>query len=125
MTDSPRDYRSLKVWQAAMALVTRCYEITQSFPQHEIYGLTSQLRRAAVSIPANLAEGHERDSTKDYLRFVSIALGSAAELQTLLQIARNLKYAEPWTLDEVTASLEEISRMLRGLQKSLKQKLDA
>src|SRR5262245_42799349 len=107
MANTHADYRSLKVWQVAMSFVTRCYEMTKDFPASELYGLTSQIRRAAVSVPANIAEGHARDSTKEYLHHVSIALGSAAELQTLLQLSRPLGFAEPWIVDDCTMTVEE------------------
>ena len=77
-----KSYRDLRVWQAGMDLVVRVYRLTQGFPTHELYGLTSQMRRAAVSIPSNIAEGHTRESSKEYLHHLSIAQGSLAELET-------------------------------------------
>src|SRR5262245_36467463 len=86
------NFRDLRVWQAGMALVEQVYRLTPDFPQTEIYGLTSQLRRCAVSIPSNLAEGHTREPNKEYLYHLSIAQGSLAELQTQLEIACRLRY---------------------------------
>lgn len=85
-------YRSLKVWQKAMDLVILCYKRTERFPRNEQYGLTSQLQRAAVSIPANIAEGHERRHPKEYIQHLSIASGSLAELETHILIANRLNY---------------------------------
>lgn len=79
--------RELRVWQGGMGLVEKVYRLSGSFPKSELYGLTAQIRRAAVSIPSNLAEGHSRESTKEYLNFVSMAQGSPAELETQLEVA--------------------------------------
>jgi four helix bundle protein len=87
-------YRDLDVWNLGIDLVVSCYRITHSFPRQEEYGLSAQLRRAAVSVPSNIAEGHARASTGDYLRHLSIAHGSLAELETHLEIARRLGYLE-------------------------------
>ena len=87
-----KTFRDLIVWQKAMELVTLIYQLSKSFPKDELYGLTSQMRRSAVSIPANIAEGYGRKSTQDYLRFLHISMSSNYELQTLLEIACNLKY---------------------------------
>ena len=88
------NYRDLEVWRNSRKLVKDVYELTERFPQKEIYSLTSQLRRAAVSIPSNIAEGHSRSSTKDYIQFVSIAIGSLAELDTQLLLAEDLGYIQ-------------------------------
>lgn len=85
-------YRDLLVWQKAMSIVTEVYSLTQTFPASEIYGLISQIRRSAVSIPSNIAEGYGRHSTGDYKRFLQIAVGSLFELQTQIEIASNLNY---------------------------------
>jgi len=85
---SVQSYRDLQVWQKSMDLVTECYRATQQFPKTEIYGLTSQLQRAAVSVPANIAEGQGRQHTKEFIQHLSIAYGSLAELETHLQIAQ-------------------------------------
>src|ERR1700757_2166538 len=85
-------YRDLVAWRKAMNLVTAVYEVTRSFPREELYGLTSQLRRAAVSVPSNIAEGQARFSRKEFHHFLSQARGSLVEIETQLMIARNLKY---------------------------------
>ena len=87
-----KNYRDLIVWQKAMKLVTEIYKHTKSFPKEERYGLTIQLRRSSVSLPSNMAEGYGRNSTQDYIRFLRIANGSLFELQTQLEIARNLSF---------------------------------
>ncbi len=113
----------MKVWQKAMDLVVRCYELSRCLPDSERYGLVSQLRRAAVSIPANIAEGWGRNSTKDFIRFLSIAFGSLTEVETHIQIAERLGYT---TTDEVTRLLQqtsEVSKMLVGLRKSLEERV--
>ncbi|GAB1255709.1 hypothetical protein NBRC116494_02110 [Aurantivibrio plasticivorans] len=89
-----RKHEKLEVWQDAMDLVTRTYQLTASLPPTEKYGLTSQMRRAAVSIPSNIAEGSARGSTKEFLRFLGIARGSIVELETQLQISNRLSYVE-------------------------------
>ncbi len=118
-----QDFRGLKVWQAAMELATEVYTLTHSFPKSEAFGLSSQLQRAMVSIPSNIAEGHARDSTKEFLRFISIAMGSLAEAETQLIITNNLNYIEENKLTELLEKTGEIGRMLRGLQHALKSKL--
>jgi four helix bundle protein len=106
-----------------MDLVEEIYRLTQSFPKKEVYALSSQMQRAAVSIPANIAEGHARDSTREFLRYVSIALGSLAELETYLILVRRLSYLEERDISATLSAADELGRMLRGLQKALKAKL--
>ncbi len=108
-------YRDLKAWKKAIDLVFRIYEVTENFPKQELYGLTSQLRRAAVSIPSNIAEGKGRSTDKDWCLFLCHARGSLHELETQLLIAEHLGYlptAEIERLDEQTA---EVARLLNGL----------
>jgi four helix bundle protein len=119
-----KGYRDLEVWQKAMDLVVECYQITKNFPESEIYGLASQLRRAAVSIPANIAEGRERQHTKEFLQHLSIAYGSLAELETHLQIAQRLNYLDIAHVDQVLEKTAEIGRMINGLRRSLQNKAD-
>ena len=117
------NYRDLKVWQLGMELVRRAYALTRDFPKHEVYGLVSQLQRAAVSIPANIAEGHARASTREFLRHLSISRGSLAELETLLTLAGDFNYSEPRGLSDILGLCDQESRMLSGLRRRLKEKL--
>jgi four helix bundle protein len=116
-------FKDLLVWQQSIDLTANIYALTSSFPKSELFGLSSQIQRAAVSVPSNIAEGHARDSTKEYLRFISIALGSLAEVETQLVIANKLLFLNNEILGELLDKTGEIGRMLRGLQKSLKAKL--
>src|ERR1035441_4646438 len=111
-------YRDLKVWQRSIDLAGNIYRLTSAFPSAEIYGLTSQMRRAAVSIASNIAEGWERHSRKDYSRYVEIAGGSNDELRTQLVIAERLGFDNAKLLAEATAMEDEIGRMLGGLHRS-------
>lgn len=106
-----------------MELAAATYTLTHNFPKSEVFGLSGQLQRAAVSIPSNIAEGHARDSTKEFLRFVSIAMGSLAELETQLILSNTLNYIDETALGNALGKTGEIGRMLRGLQSSLKAKL--
>jgi len=118
-----RNYRDLEVWQRGMELAAQIYEATKGFPTTETYGLTSQLRRAAVSVPSNIAEGHTRASTKEYLRQLAVAHGSISEIDTQLLLARRLGFLAP---DSATSLLEEvecIGKMLRRLRQSLASSL--
>jgi len=115
-------YRDLKVWQLGVNLVVDTYELTKRFPKTEIFGLTSQIQRAAVSVPSNIAEGHARGGTREFLHFITISLGSVAELETQLLIAHRLKYVDNVALDHVLQSCEGVGKMLRALQKTLKSK---
>jgi len=116
-------YRELKVWQLGVEISIEVYRVTESFPQREVYGLTSQLRRAAVSISSNIAEGHARTHTKDLMRFLSISRGSLAEVETQLVIAERLGYVLRHDCEPLFKMLEEESRMLAGLRRSLSAKL--
>ena len=123
MSESIKSYRDLKVWQKAMDLVVQCYKLSQCFPDSERYGLVSQLRRAAVSIPANVAEGWGRNSTKDYIRFVSVAFGSLTEVETHLQIAERLGYINAEQAGRLLEQTSEVSKMLVALRKSLEERV--
>jgi four helix bundle protein len=114
-----KSYRDLIVWQKSMNLVTEIYAVTRSFPSDELYGLTSQLRRCAVSTPSNIAEGYGRNSTSDYKRFLTIAVGSTFELQTQIEIAANLKYLSSDMFGEICNAAKEIELMLLSLIKKL------
>ncbi len=119
-----RSYRDLIVWQWGMALTKDVYSLTKSFHRDEIYGLTAQLRRAAVSIPSNIAEGHARASSKEFLHHLSFALGSLAEVETQLILARELGFCEQSSLDALLKQTDELGRKLRGLQKTIKLKVE-
>jgi len=111
------------VWQLGMKLAKDVYLLTQRFPKHEIYGLSNQLQRAAVSIPANLAEGHAKESTKDFLRHISIAQGSLAETETHLLLAESLDYVQSDYVARILTKCAEERKMLSGLRRRLKAKL--
>ena len=119
---SLKSYRDLEVWQKAMDLVVECYQITRKFPKSEIYGLTSQLQRAAVSIPANIAEGRGRQYTREFVQYLSIAYGSLAELETHLQIAQRLSYLDMNQIKQMLDKTAEVGRMLNGLRRSLEKR---
>jgi len=116
-----KSHRDLRVWQLSKALVVDVYQITQGLPPNELYGLSSQLRRAAVSIPANLAEGHGRNTRNDYAYFVGIAYGSLMELETLVEICCDLKYVQAEKSAQIFESTSEIGRMLQVLRSRLAQ----
>ncbi|MBW8883432.1 MAG: four helix bundle protein [Planctomycetia bacterium] len=120
---SVRSYRDLVVWQLAMQLVRDIYLATESFSKSEAYGLVSQLRRCAISIPSNIAEGHARESSKEYLHHISIAMGSVAELETQIILARDLNFLEQQTTNKILTATDALGRRLRGLQKSMRAKL--
>jgi four helix bundle protein len=122
MNEPIKTFRDLVVWQKSMAMVTELYRLSAAFPKQEMYGLTSQIRRCAVSIPSNIAEGFGRQSTGDYLRFLSIAEGSLYELQTQLEIAVNLTYLTADQYHQLNAVTREIERMLTSLIRKLKAK---
>ena len=113
----PRPHQSLDAWKQAMRLVKVTYLITQTFPVEERYGLTAQMRRAAVSIPSNLAEGAARSTRREFAQFVSISKGSLSELETQTIIAAELGYVSP--RDELFAQLDRLGHLLTGLHRSI------
>lgn len=115
-------FEDLLVWQRAMAFVQDIYRISSTFPPDERFGLTAQVRRAAVSVPSNIAEGHERHTTGDYIRFVSTAEGSLAEARTQLRIACNLGYCSAAEVQRTFDEMTEIKRMLNALRRSLNER---
>lgn len=117
-----RSYRDLVAWQKAMQLMLCIYEVVQLFPKQEMYGLTQQLQRAAVSIPSNIAEGSSRRSTQEFLRFLNIATGSLAEVETQISAAQMLGYIEHKKEEELLKQCDEVSRILQGLYNALKDK---
>lgn len=112
-------YKELIVWQKSIDLVEQVFKITDKFPKSELYGLTSQMRRAAVAIPSNIAEGAGRQHTKEFIQFLAIAEGSATELETQLIIALRLQFLDTNDYERVSALLLEIFKMLRVLIKKL------
>ena len=116
---APRSHRDLKVWQIALDMTETLYRITADWPKHEQYGLVSQVCRAAVSVPANIAEGAGRRTPGEFIHFVGIARGSLAELETLLIIARRLGYIEEPVYRTLSEELFELGRMATGLLRSL------
>ena len=116
-----KTYRDLIVWRKAMSFVTEIYKETANFPKEEIYGLTMQVRRNAVSIPSNIAEGYGRKSTGDYLRFLQISMGSVFENQSQLEISFNLGFLEKESFDKLYESSREIERMLSSLCEKIGQ----
>ena len=113
-------HKDLNVWNAAMELVTDIYRLTKSFPKEELYGLTSQIRRSAVSVPSNIAEGAARKNKTEFIQFLYIALGSLSELETQLIISKNLNYSE--TISSLLSKVTDIRKMTFGLIKSIKNK---
>lgn len=114
-----KSHKDLDVWKKSIELVTVTYELTNSFPVEEIYGITNQIRRAAVSIPSNIAEGAGRGTNAEFIRFLNIAQGSLAELETQFIISRNLQFLIP---EEIFNNLDEIRKMIWGLINYLKNK---
>lgn len=114
-----KSYRELIAWQKSMDLVTVTYQATNSFPKHELFGLTSQMRRAAVSIPSNIAEGHGRSKHVDRCHFLYMARGSSLELQTQAEIANRLGYLAQTEAGRLEAKAAEVGRILNGLLKAL------
>ena len=119
-----QSFRDLEAWQLGMEFVIRVYAVTREFPRDERYGLTSQLRRAAVAIPSNVSEGHQH-GTKAYLHFVIVALGSLAEADTQLELARRLRMAADDELESVADLAGHVRRVLHGLRRSLAERADS
>lgn len=112
-------YKGLDVWKKSLAVVKDIYRITNSFPRSEIFGLTNQIRRAAVSIPSNIAEGHSRNSRNEFKQFLFISLGSAAELETQLIISHEVGFLTKDDLSLLTCKIDEVGKMIRGIIKKL------
>ncbi|MBI3666662.1 MAG: four helix bundle protein [Acidobacteria bacterium] len=107
-----RGFRDLRVWQQSVEFVEEVYRLSEGFPKSELYGLTNQLRRAAVSVPSNIAEGHAKEHTKEYLNHISIAQGSLAEIETQLEIAARLEYL---SVERLAFSLEHLTSLRKQL----------
>lgn len=118
-----KSYKDLLVWQKAVVLLKEIYQVSRTFPKEEIYGITSQLRRAALSVISNIAEGHARRSTKEYLRFISIAYGSLAEAEAQLIVCFELGYITSEVKNELDKKISEIGKMMNGLIRALEGKL--
>ncbi len=118
-----KSYRDLIAWQKGMDFAVVVYEVTSKFPRSEQFGLTNQLRRASSSIPSNIAEGHSRRTTKDFLHFISISRGSMAEVETQLILGHRLKYVDKNILEHCLAKSAELGRIINGLASSLRKRL--
>jgi four helix bundle protein len=115
-----RKHHSLRVWKKSVELVTVVYKITESFPKHELYGLTSQIRRSAVSVPSNIAEGAARTSNREFANFLSISRGSLSELETQVLISKNLGYLDD--INKISKDIEHVFGLLGGLIKVVKSR---
>lgn len=118
-----KNFKELKVWQKSYELCLDLYKITNEFPEMEKYGLIAQIRRASISIPSNIAEGHGRDSLKEYIHFLYNAYGSICELETQILISFDLRYIKEEKFDIILESIKEVERMLMALIRSLKKKI--
>jgi four helix bundle protein len=118
-----QSFRDLQVWQRAMQLCVAICRLTRDFPREEIYGLTSQIRRAAVSVPSNIAEGQGRLSSGEFRQFLGIARGSICELQTQLEIARSLQFGKPQLIDEAENLSHEVGKMIYSFLESIKDQI--
>lgn len=119
MKAQTNSYRELKVWQKSMELVVAVYDLTERFPREELYGLTSQVRRSAVSIPSNIAEGKYRGTRKDYVQFLRIAYSSGAELETQIEISKRLPSTQHLDYKRIDQALVEVMKMLNTLIRNL------
>jgi len=118
------DVEKLEVWQHSMDLAAKVYEVTDKFPKTEIFGITDQIRRAAVSIPSNIAEGKGRDSTKDFIRFLNIAKGSLYELQTQCILSNKIGYLSHQDCKLIVSKCEDLAHKIKGLIKRLQKDLE-
>jgi len=117
-----KSYRELDVWQVGMALAESCHRVTRDFPQAEIYGLTSQMRRAATSIPTNVAEGYGRETTGAYIQFLRVSQGSLKELETLILLVEKVETLETAKSELLMSECERVGKMLRNLIRALQAK---
>ena len=114
------NFRNLLIWQKSMVLVTKIYTVTNNFPKEEVFGLTSQIKRSAISIPSNIAEGLGRESSQELLRFLKISIGSLFELQTQLEIAKNIIYLDEETFNNLYEDTRELERMIVSFTNKIK-----
>lgn len=119
-----RNYRELETWQQAMDLTEAVYAATKTYPKDEMYGLTSQTRRSAVSVPSNIAEGQGRGSTRDFVRFLAVARGSLCELETQLMLGSRLGYVEETAVEALLKRAGTVGRLLNGLIRSVAPSID-
>lgn len=119
----PRHYKELQVWQKGMALAKIVYQLTKRFPDSERFGLTSQMRRAAVSVPSNIAEGQARHGTREFLQFLSHASGSLAELETQVLLSIELGFCKQPDVAQLNACIEELQKMLAAIRQKLSEKV--
>jgi four helix bundle protein len=117
-------FKDLVVWQKAMEMVTEVYKLTENFPKREVYSLTDQIRRAAVSVPSNIAEGQAHHNNREFLHFLRHSGGSLAELETQLYIAKNLRYVDAPAADQLLQRVHEVGRILNGLIGSIREQVD-
>lgn len=120
---SVSSYRDLRVWQLAMDLAVDCYEITHSFPKEELYGMTSQIRRAAASVATNVAEGHGRENTGSFVQFLRVSQGSLKELETYLLLASRLELIDEARTQNLLGATEEIGKMIRSMIRRLQERM--
>lgn len=123
MSVEVKTYKDLIAWQKSIVLVTEIYSLTRTFPADEKFGLTSQLNRAAVSVPSNIAEGWGRETSKNFLQFLRNSRGSIMEIQTQLIIAKNLKFVDEHNYQKLADKSEEVGKILQGLIKSINAKM--
>jgi four helix bundle protein len=119
-----RSYRDLVVWQQAMELAKLCYAKTRSFPRSEMFGLTAQIRRSAISVPANIAEGNGRENTGSYIQFLRVSQGSLKELETHVLLAQAVELMREADAEEVLAKSERVGKLLRSLIRALQDKVE-
>jgi len=122
MGEKLKSYKDLKVWQRSYQLCLEIYKITKGFPDEEKYGLTSQLRRAAVSVPSNISEGYGRKTTPEYIQFLYIAYGSVCEIETQILLSGDLGYISNGRLEMLNEGIREVERILKALIRSLENK---
>ena len=122
MKQTVRSYRDLLAWQEGMNLAEQCYHLTRDYPKAELYGMTSQIRRASASIPANIAEGNGREMTQDYIRFLRIAQGSLKELETHLLLSARVGLTNQQTIQPLLMKCQQVGKLIRGLIRSLQEK---
>lgn len=120
-----KNYHDLEVWQLGRQLVKAIYVLTESFPVRESYGLAQQLRRAAVSVPSNIAEGHSRTSTRDFIQFISMSIGSLAEVDTQLILAVDLEYIQQQDADVIFRDITLLQKKLHSLRVALRARIDS